>query len=599
MKKKNGFISTTIIYSFFLVFILIMIAILMSYANKAFLKDKIADNIDQPGDIKEEDGYFNCNKGVDKLSDCLFLAEAREIEEIEKDIDAAGGLDAFNDSNPSKIRQYLWNERLLPINGKYDGKKIETLTTSLKASKIKTRIKYKNYNNIGNGGTPSGTQSNVAYTKYGYLTAKFGEPAVYEEGMYTTFDDYSDQITGNKLTYYYRGAEDDNYVEYADKLWRIIRINGNGTIRMILNEPINSSNPILFNSDTTALGGLGNQSGNNTRYGMGYMAVDTHLWFTDASYYDLIYKNNNSSDVKELIGKWYDNNINYTNGEFLDTDTIFCGDKDIMNSNAEAVFFDSGAEGDGIGAWLKKVNTNFNGKRIGMYYFGAMARLANLNADPTFICPASGSAANNDCHKNLNLSAYSASGKRKYDVASTYSDSFNCTCSINKLSYPICDGNEIATRNDEFTGNGALNKPIATISADEVMLAGGALGQDNKNYYLYNSSISKHTWTMTPGFLDQSNFISKYVEDGVFAGDYTKKIFFFGDVTKENAEGAYYFAIGKNGELMLVNSYAKNSSNVDKLAGLVRPVINLKSDILYCDGDGTVSNPYKIGKGSC
>ena len=39
MKNRKGFISTSIIYSFFLVFILLMIASIMSYANKRFLID--------------------------------------------------------------------------------------------------------------------------------------------------------------------------------------------------------------------------------------------------------------------------------------------------------------------------------------------------------------------------------------------------------------------------------------------------------------------------------------------------------------------------------------------------------------------------------
>ena len=31
----------------------------------------------------------------------------------------------------------------------------------------------------------------------------------------------------------------------------------------------------------------------------------------------------------------------------------------------------------------------------------------------------------------------------------------------------------------------------------------------------------------------------------------------------------------------------------------IRPVINLHKNVLYCSGDGTQSNPYIIGNGSC
>jgi hypothetical protein len=46
-----------------------MIAMLMSYANKAFLKGKIADNIKDPGD-----GKIVCASG-ELLTDCLFKME--------------------------------------------------------------------------------------------------------------------------------------------------------------------------------------------------------------------------------------------------------------------------------------------------------------------------------------------------------------------------------------------------------------------------------------------------------------------------------------------------------------------------------------------
>ena len=37
-------------------------------------------------------------------------------------------------------------------------------------------------------------------------------------------------------TYYYRGTVTDNYVSFANKLWRIVRINGDGSIRLVLDD---------------------------------------------------------------------------------------------------------------------------------------------------------------------------------------------------------------------------------------------------------------------------------------------------------------------------------------------------------------------------
>ena len=44
---------------------------------------------------------------------------------------------------------------------------------------------------------------------------------------------YETTDTDGKPTYYYRGSVENNYVKFAGYFWRIIRINSNGSIRMI------------------------------------------------------------------------------------------------------------------------------------------------------------------------------------------------------------------------------------------------------------------------------------------------------------------------------------------------------------------------------
>lgn len=55
------------------------------------------------------------------------------------------------------------------------------------------------------------------------------EIAESNEGLLLDVDDY-----GN--TYYFRGDVTNNYVSFANLTWRIIRINGDGTVRLILND---------------------------------------------------------------------------------------------------------------------------------------------------------------------------------------------------------------------------------------------------------------------------------------------------------------------------------------------------------------------------
>ncbi len=50
-----------------------------------------------------------------------------------------------------------------------------------------------------------------------------------------------------KTTYFYRGNTNNNYVSFAGQTWRIVRINEDGTIRLVLNSGINNNTLYTFN----------------------------------------------------------------------------------------------------------------------------------------------------------------------------------------------------------------------------------------------------------------------------------------------------------------------------------------------------------------
>ena len=58
----------------------------------------------------------------------------------------------------------------------------------------------------------------------------------------------TDTNTGNP-TYYFRGNVENNYVSFAEFTWRIVRINEDGTIRIIMKDGINNNDTYKFNSN--------------------------------------------------------------------------------------------------------------------------------------------------------------------------------------------------------------------------------------------------------------------------------------------------------------------------------------------------------------
>ena len=58
----------------------------------------------------------------------------------------------------------------------------------------------------------------------------------------------TDTNTG-KPTYYFRGNVENNYVSFAGFTWRIVRVNEDGTIRIIMQDGINSNTEYKFNSN--------------------------------------------------------------------------------------------------------------------------------------------------------------------------------------------------------------------------------------------------------------------------------------------------------------------------------------------------------------
>ncbi len=109
--------------------------------------------------------------------------------------------------------------------------------------------------------------------------------------------------------------------------------------------------------------------------------------------------------------------------------------------------------------------------------------------------------------------------------------------------------------NDKFTvnetnGNGLLTYPVALLTADEIMLAGGKVNTANSSYYLYTN---QYWWALSP-----SSFVNG---------------------------SAYDFVVYSNGRLGGNSVSASNG---------VRPSVSLAPATKIKSGNGSMNSPFKI-----
>ena len=279
-----------------------------------------------------------------------------------------------------------------------------------------------------------------------------------ESGVFATEDDYG-------TSYYYRGSVENNYVDFAGKIWRIIRINGDDSVRIILNDVLETTSS--FNSAHT-----------DNAY-VGYM-----YGTPGSSSYAATHTNTNDSELKKFLDTWYENNLkNYT--AYL-VDDGFCNDRSVLET---------------IG--------NYGVSSMETHYKGYARITASL---PSLKCSQS---------------------------------------------------DDLFTTSSASIGNKALIYPIATITADEVMLAGSSGGMFDGNWNKTKESanyldIGKEYWTITP-----AGFFAPYEATSLVSG---------------------VFCVGTNGSL--------DDYWVYQLQG-IRPVINLRSNSIK-SGNGEVNTPYKV-----
>ena len=275
-----------------------------------------------------------------------------------------------------------------------------------------------------------------------------------DKGMYKAQDDLG-------TSYYFRGAVDNNWVKYGkytkdayivmdrkynyslvdscngfnfctklaskgdDMYWRIIRINGDNSIRMIYTgttAPDSNTKVVMtertYISDllqytvTSAGASKFNQKSDSAEY-VGYMYTIGEQHGTSQS-----------SDIKTFLDNWYANYTDLNKTGTKITDQIYCNDRTASTSNVS------------YSTTNYTTLTSWNSKGT-LYFYGANGRISNDN-NPMLTCAVD-------------------------------SDRFT----VNKIN---------------GKGNSALTYPIGLITIDEVEMAGNNFNESVKSHYLYTGA---------------------------------------------------------------------------------------------------------------
>ena len=362
------------------------------------------------------------------------------------------------------------------------------------------------------------------------------------DGLYMAEDDEGE-------SYYYRGAVKNNYVSFAGFTWRIIRRNGDGSVRMIYSGKSTTDTgeavtigKSQFNSkywDPTYVGYKYNEdfelheNNETTRY----------TWFTNTSKYNYGTGYTFDASTKKFILTgtikqltWKDNH-----DEIVKSQLYSC-----LNASCNVVYKVTGYQND---TTMTVKPISYSSKSL------ATAQTNNTNsAIKTTI---------DNWYKN-NLTAYTSKladetfcNDRSISSGTGYKlDSQTFYGSYNRNANRRTPSLKCTQANDKFKVSNAsakLDYPVALITADEMAMAGGVFDTSNTNYYLYNG---QYQWSLSPG-----NFAPGGSVADVWYVDPSGSLF------------PWYRVTGSFG---------------------ARPVINLKTDTLITKGDGTALNPYVV-----
>ena len=165
----------------------------------------------------------------------------------------------------------------------------------------------------------------------------------------STEDDYG-------KSYYFRGAVTNNYVEFANKCWRIVRVGGDGSVKIILHNDnkAGAANPCDA-ANNSASAAFARYSGETYESAFNTNKEDNaYIGFKygtpGSNTYEATHANTNNSTILTNLETWYTNNLKTY--ESVIADTVWCNDKSVSSG------LGYGTNDTDYGATQRLVSTN-------------------------------------------------------------------------------------------------------------------------------------------------------------------------------------------------------------------------------------------------
>lgn len=150
-------------------------------------------------------------------------------------------------------------------------------------------------------------------------TPDFSKIATTKEGVFKIDDN-------DGTSCYYRGVA-DNYLSFGDNLYRIVRINGDGTIRIIKEDVLDERSRFNIFND------------NNAYVGFMYPSI---IYTDNFVTYDETHRNDRNSEIKNSLEKWFNKNIEIKNlSKYVSTSKgYYCNDRSKYGGQCRGNWFE-------------------------------------------------------------------------------------------------------------------------------------------------------------------------------------------------------------------------------------------------------------------